>query len=197
MLRPNEVPPWAKRRMFVGRTRIGRDWAEPITVLHLGDHDPSGVHCFFALDEDVVAFAEHYGGDIEFIRLAVTEAQAQQYELPSAPAKETDRRAASTAMRRGSSRRWIRAPWAKSSAPPSRRDSTVSFSIRCSPRRRKSGVPCFLDSVCNAPAGGAGGRRPDGYRPRGAAWYGTQRASARSNPRGGATAKPTSIPADP
>ena len=72
--------------------RIGRDWAEPITVLHLGDHDPSGVHCFFALDEDVVAFAEHYGGDIEFIRLAVTEAQAQQYELPSAPPKETDRR---------------------------------------------------------------------------------------------------------
>ena len=58
--------------------RIGRDWSEPITVLHLGDHDPSGVHCFFALDEDVVAFAEHYGGDIEFMRLAVKEAQAQQ-----------------------------------------------------------------------------------------------------------------------
>ena len=72
--------------------RIGRDWAEPITVLHLGDHDPSGVHCFFALDEDVVAFAEHYGGDIEFMRLAVTEAQTQQYGLPSAPPKETDRR---------------------------------------------------------------------------------------------------------
>jgi hypothetical protein len=38
--------------------RIGRERsAEPITVLYLGDHDPSGVDCFSALDEDVVAFA--------------------------------------------------------------------------------------------------------------------------------------------
>jgi hypothetical protein len=31
-------------------------------VLSLGDHDPSGVHCFSALDRDFVAFAQHYGG---------------------------------------------------------------------------------------------------------------------------------------
>jgi hypothetical protein len=73
--------------------RIGREWSgDPVTVLHLGDHDPSGVHCFSALDEDVVAFAQHYGGDIEFSRLAVTPAQSRQYRLPSAPQKETDRR---------------------------------------------------------------------------------------------------------
>jgi hypothetical protein len=36
--------------------------------------------------------AQHYGGDIEFLRLAVTPAQARQYRLPSAPPKETDRR---------------------------------------------------------------------------------------------------------
>jgi hypothetical protein len=40
--------------------------------LHLGDHDPSGVHCFSALDEDVVALVQHWGGDIEFSPLAVT-----------------------------------------------------------------------------------------------------------------------------
>lgn len=35
---------------------IGREWSgAPITVLHLGDHDPSGVHCFSALEGDVVA----------------------------------------------------------------------------------------------------------------------------------------------
>jgi len=73
--------------------RIGRQWSgEPVTVLHLGDHDPSGVHCFSALDEDVVAFAENYGGDIEFIRLAVTVEQARRFQLPSAPPKATDRR---------------------------------------------------------------------------------------------------------
>jgi hypothetical protein len=61
-------------------------------VLHFGDHDPSGVHCFSALDEDVVAFAEYYGGDIEFVRLAVTPEQARRFRLPSAPPKATDRR---------------------------------------------------------------------------------------------------------
>jgi hypothetical protein len=72
--------------------RIGREWSgEPITVLHLGDHDPSGVHCFSALDEDVVAFAQNYGGDIGFVRLAVTPEQARRYGLPSAPSKATDR----------------------------------------------------------------------------------------------------------
>ena len=72
--------------------RIGEEWAEPVTVLHFGDHDPSGVHCFSALNEDVAAFAEHYGGRIEFIRLAVTPSQASKYRLPSAPPKATDRR---------------------------------------------------------------------------------------------------------
>jgi hypothetical protein len=73
--------------------RIGREWSgAPITVLHLGDHDPSDVHCSSALEGDVVAFARHYGGDIEFVRLAVTPEEARQYHLPSAPPKATDRR---------------------------------------------------------------------------------------------------------
>jgi hypothetical protein len=72
--------------------RIGEEWAEPVTVLHFGDHDPSSVHCFGALNEDVAAFAEHYGGRIEFVRLAVTPSQASKYRLPSAPPKATDRR---------------------------------------------------------------------------------------------------------
>jgi hypothetical protein len=73
--------------------RIGREWSgEPVTVLHLGDHDPSGVHCFSALEADVVAFARHYGGDIEFVRLAATPEQARRHGLPSAPPKETDHR---------------------------------------------------------------------------------------------------------
>lgn len=64
-------------------------------VLHIGDLDPSGVHLFTALAEDVGAMC--YGLDSEsapaFTRLAVTPAQAEAMDLPSAPPKETDRRA--------------------------------------------------------------------------------------------------------
>jgi hypothetical protein len=73
---------------------IGEQLAEePTLVLHIGDHDPSGVHMFGSLGEDVQAFTDYYGGNVEFIRLAVTPAQVAEYDLPTAPAKVTDRRA--------------------------------------------------------------------------------------------------------
>jgi hypothetical protein len=61
-------------------------------VLHLGDHDPSGVHVFSSLAEDIEEFAADYGGDVEFVRVAVTPEQTRQYNLPSAPPEATDRR---------------------------------------------------------------------------------------------------------
>ena len=66
----------------------------PAEVLHVGDHDPSGVHLFAALAEDVGAMAEALGASHPaFSRLAVTGAQAEALALPTAPAKATDRRA--------------------------------------------------------------------------------------------------------
>ncbi len=64
-------------------------------VLHVGDHDPSGVHVFSSLAEDVTAMAErlNMSAEIEFSRLAVTPDQAATMNLPSAPPKPTDRRA--------------------------------------------------------------------------------------------------------
>jgi len=62
-------------------------------VLHIGDHDPSGVHMFLALAEDVSAFAEHYGGSVTFTRLAVTPEQIEALDLPTAPPKASDGRA--------------------------------------------------------------------------------------------------------
>lgn len=61
-------------------------------VLHVGDYDPSGVHMFSSLQEDVQAFIDHMGGDVTFTRLAVTPDQRDQYNLPTAPPKKTDRR---------------------------------------------------------------------------------------------------------
>ena len=65
----------------------------PVTVLHVGDLDPSGVHMPLSLAEDVSAFAEAYGGEVIFHRLAVTPEQVIDLGLPSAPPKTTDGRA--------------------------------------------------------------------------------------------------------
>lgn len=63
-------------------------------ILHIGDHDPSGVHLFAALSEDVAAMVDGLGGaKPTFTRLAVTSAQIEALALPTAPPKTTDRRA--------------------------------------------------------------------------------------------------------
>jgi hypothetical protein len=68
-------------------------YGRPTVVQHIGDHDPSGVSMFLAFLEDVEAFTRDLGGCATFTRLAVTPAQIQQYSLPTAPPKDTDRRA--------------------------------------------------------------------------------------------------------
>jgi hypothetical protein len=65
----------------------------PVEVLHIGDHDPSGVSMFLAFLEDVEAFTRDLGGDATFTRLAVTPEQIVAYGLPTAPPKAGDNRA--------------------------------------------------------------------------------------------------------
>ncbi len=77
----------AKHSMARKITELG-----PTMVLHIGDHDPSGVHMFDSLAEDVTAFVEHFDGVVWFERIAITPAQIEQYQLPTAPAKPGDRR---------------------------------------------------------------------------------------------------------
>lgn len=64
-----------------------------VVVFHIGDHDPSGVHVFGSLDGDIRAFLDAMGGEAEFVRLAVTPDQIDEHNLPTSPAKATDRRA--------------------------------------------------------------------------------------------------------
>jgi hypothetical protein len=73
-------------------TDLGR-WPR-VEVFHVGDHDPSGVHLFSSMAEDVKAIARDLGlkGEITFTRLAVTQRQIGEMGLPTAPAKATDRR---------------------------------------------------------------------------------------------------------
>jgi hypothetical protein len=64
-----------------------------VLVLHVGDHDPSGVHVFGSLDEDVRAFCGELGGQVEFRRLAVLPEHVEEHGLVTSPAKVSDRRA--------------------------------------------------------------------------------------------------------
>ena len=67
------------------------DYSE-VEILHIGDHDPSGVHMCSSLDEDLSAFVEVYGGQINVTRLAVVPFQIAMMDLPTAPPKRTDNR---------------------------------------------------------------------------------------------------------
>jgi len=67
-------------------------------MLHIGDHDPSGVHTALNLAEDVAAFVEELGGTVSFSRLAVTSEQIGRLSLPTAPPKRSDNRAYGDSM---------------------------------------------------------------------------------------------------
>lgn len=69
-------------------------------VLHLGDHDPSGVD----MSRDNEARLHLFGSsDIELVRIALNEDQIEQYDPPPNPAKETDSRSSEYIARHGES----------------------------------------------------------------------------------------------
>jgi hypothetical protein len=68
----------------------------PTVLLHVGDYDPSGESIFAAVAEDAAAFVE---ADrivntlrIRPVRVALTAAQVELYQLPTAPPKPSDSR---------------------------------------------------------------------------------------------------------
>ena len=61
-------------------------------IAQLGDHDPSGVGAWHDFTQKVAAFAPL--ADIHFVRLAVTPAQIDEFDLPMRPTKTSDTRAA-------------------------------------------------------------------------------------------------------
>ena len=68
------------------------DEDKPVIVQHIGDFDPSGVHIYQSLADDVSAFVGELGGEVSFRRLAVTPKHIDEFVLPTAPAKATDNR---------------------------------------------------------------------------------------------------------
>lgn len=77
-----------------------RSVQHPITVLHFGDHDPSGIDMTRDNDDRLNKI---FGGDVEVQRLALNMDQVEQYDPPPNPAKMTDSRFAEYAVNYGQS----------------------------------------------------------------------------------------------
>jgi hypothetical protein len=63
----------------------------PTYIYHFGDFDPSGVDAARVIDKDLRGMSG--GAEIHFERLSVTEAQIEEWHLPTRPTKTTDSRA--------------------------------------------------------------------------------------------------------
>lgn len=78
---------WRAGQRFKNYNDDGQD----VKVLHLGDHDPSGIDMTRDNRSRLDMFSEY--GNVEVIRLALNENQVEQYNPPPNPAKLTDTRA--------------------------------------------------------------------------------------------------------
>ena len=63
-----------------------------VVVLHLGDHDPSGIDMTRDNRDRLHMFSQCFHEDVEIVRLALNMEQIEQYNPPPNPAKETDSR---------------------------------------------------------------------------------------------------------
>jgi hypothetical protein len=62
-----------------------------VVILHLGDHDPSGLDMSRDIDDRLTKFCEHHGTPAPLInRLALNKPQIRQYNPPPNPAKMAD-----------------------------------------------------------------------------------------------------------
>lgn len=77
---------------YSAAARIARE-TRPVTIVQIGDNDPSGCSVIDSAAEDVAAFVDDLGGTPPtFSRLAVTPRQITRLQLLTAPQKRGDRR---------------------------------------------------------------------------------------------------------
>jgi hypothetical protein len=84
---------WGAARRIEGYLRT--DGVERVTVLHLGDHDPSGIDMTRDIGDRVREFVVgdgYRGRQLRIKRIALNMDQIEQYNPPPNPAKDTDSR---------------------------------------------------------------------------------------------------------
>jgi hypothetical protein len=67
---------------------------QKVIILHLGDHDPSGIDMSRDIEERLVTFMEEAFWSLTFDRIALNKDQIRKYDPPPNPAKITDSRCA-------------------------------------------------------------------------------------------------------
>lgn len=100
--------------------------SKPITVIYLGDHDPSGIDMSRDVEDRLRLFAECAEGDtitIEVHRVALNMSQIRELKPPENPAKITDSRAKSYIRQFGQS------SWELDAIEPKRLAKLVSDAI--------------------------------------------------------------------
>lgn len=90
---------WRAGRRFQNALQRGK---KPV-LLHLADHDPSGLNMTDDNATRLQLFAEDEGFDIDVRRLALNMDQIEEYKPPPNPAKETDSRAKGYVQKYGTS----------------------------------------------------------------------------------------------
>lgn len=75
---------WAASQRLIDRSAEGK----ACYIVHLGDHDPSGVD----MSRDIQDRLDMFGADVEVRRIALTMEQIEEFEPPPNPAKLSDSR---------------------------------------------------------------------------------------------------------
>ncbi len=82
---------WAAAQRLIRKAKNGGGDRD-VVIIHLGDHDPSGIDMSRDIRERIELFCVDYSELIEIRRIALNFDQVQQYNPPPNPAKETDSR---------------------------------------------------------------------------------------------------------
>lgn len=110
---------WGAAQRLMGY--IDRKGAERVVILHLGDHDPSGIDMSRDIQDRLALFCTHHGFEApELRRIALNMDQIRQYNPPPNPAKLTDCRAA------GYIERFGRDSWELDALSPKVMDDLIS-----------------------------------------------------------------------
>ncbi len=73
------------------------EYVKRVEVLYFGDFDPTGEN----IEQVLARKLEEYGAEADFNRVAITQAQIDEYNIPTAPAKTTDTRYSGFVERHG------------------------------------------------------------------------------------------------
>jgi hypothetical protein len=96
-------------------------------LIHLGDHDPSGIDMTRDIRERLATF----GASVDVKRIALNMPQIEEYSPPPNPAKETDSRAAGYIAKYGNS------SWELDALEPRVLDALITAAIKSSLDQKK------------------------------------------------------------